>query len=60
MILMEKSMNIEIKFIKNDSWYKLSIDEELNIWLTTQDGEGMWFRQVNLFNLIDKWFKENM
>lgn len=54
------NLSIKIHHPTLDESYELSYwDSQDRFWLKRDDGEGMAFKSEELFNIFDKFFKEN-
>ncbi len=62
-------MSVEFNLIVSDGarWYKVRLapptysgaNEDWPVWVENEEGEGMTFSAKNLFDILDKEFKEN-
>lgn len=45
---------------EKDKWYSLRAMGENSYWIETEQGEGTEVNQLELYKIIDKFFKDNM
>lgn len=52
-------MDILIYAVSGDDYFSITFRTDDSIWICRKDGEGMQIKNIDLFNIINKFFTEN-